>query len=415
MKSMSLTTQALLAMIFGYAFGIFAGQAVVPFFDVIGKIFINLLFMVATPFIFFSITTGVASMSDLRKTGRIGLKIMLYYLGTTLIAALSGLFFAFLIGPGRGFKADLSKVSAVAQKAVPSFGDTIVGMFTRNIFQSLANMSLVQIIIFAIFLGVALVLLGDAKKPVIDVFETMSNALIKMVEIIMKTVPVGVFALMTVTGAKYGVNAIASISMVLLTEYICMLLQFFVVFGLILAFGAKVNPFVFFKRAAEIIMTAVSTTSSSATLPISMRTAVTKMGIPPSMANFTLPLGATVNLNGAGLNIAICVVFSAQVYGVDFTIGELMYLVMITCISAVGAAGLPGSAIVFTLAILGQFGIPTEAFALIIAVYRLLDMGLTAVNITGDIVCTTAVAQSEGVLDRSVWDTDKQAATQETA
>ncbi len=404
LKSMSMSKKAIIAMIAGYIFGMVAGMPIVPWVAPIGKIFINLLFMVATPFIFFSITTGVASMSDLRKTGRVGLKITALYLGTTLVAALLGLALAFLIGPGEGFTVAGQGGALPTGKAVPTVGETLVNMVPRNVFASLSTMSLVQVICFAIFLGVGLVMLGEAKKPVMDVFETMTNALIKVVEIIMKTVPLGVFALMAETGAKYGLDAMESIAKLLFTEYAAILTQMFLVLGLVLILIARVNPVTFYKRTADIILTALSTTSSSATLPVTIRTAVEKIGIPRDIAGFTLPLGATVNLNGAGLNIAICVVFSAQVYGVTFSPSELTTLILITCISAVGAAGMPGSAIVFTLAILSQYGIPAEAFALVIAVYRLLDMGLTTINILGDVVCTAAVAQSEGVLDRSLWD-----------
>ena len=404
-KKMSMSTKALIGMILGYVFGLFAGEAVVPFFDPIGKVFINLLFMVAVPYIFFSITCGVASMTDLKKTGRIGGKIFVSYVATTIVAVLLGLLMAFIIGPGKGFSMEGVNVAAVtSDKAVPTLGGLLVSIVPRNIFQSLSSMNLLQIIFFAIFLGVALVLLGDKKSKVTDVFGVLSEALTKMITIILELVPIGVFALMAVTGAKYGVDALASIGKVLITDYICFLLQLFVVLGLLLALVAKVNPFTFYRRCGEVIMTALSTTSSAATLPLTIRTATQKLGIPPEVANFTLPLGCTINLNGAAVNIAVCVVFSAQVFGIDFTFTDMLSLVLISCIAAVGAPGLPGGAIVFTLAILGQFGIPTEAYAMIIAVYRLIDMGMTALNIMGDLACTAAVAQTEGMLDRSMWD-----------
>ncbi len=404
-KKMSMSAKALLGMVLGYVFGIFAGEAIVPFLDPVGKIFINLLFMVAVPYIFFSITCGVASMTDLKKTGRIGVKIFCFYVGTTIIAVLLGLLFAFLIGPGRGFSMEGIDVAAVtSDKAVPSLGGVLISIVPRNIFQSLATMNLMQIIFFAIFLGVTLVLMGEKKKKVTEVFETLSEALTRMITLILELVPIGVFALMAVTGAKYGVDALASIAKVLVTDYFCFLLQLFVVLGLLLFVVARVNPFTFYKRCGEVIMTALSTTSSAATLPLTIRTAIQRLGIPAEVANFTLPLGATVNLNGAAVNIAVCVVFSSQVFGINFTFPELLSLVLVSCIAAIGAAGLPGGAIVFTLAILGQFGIPTEAYALIIAVYRLIDMGMTALNIMGDLVCTAAVVQTEGMLDRSAWD-----------
>lgn len=403
LKKMSMTTKAIIAMALGYVFGAIAGEAIIPFFDVIGQMFINLLFMVACPFIFCSITTGVASMSDLKKTGRIGGKTVLLYAGTTCIAVLIGLAIAGLIGPGRNFAMDLG--DAVAQEGdVPTVGSTLLNMVPKNIFQSLTELNLMQIIVFAIFLGIALVLLGEKKKPVLTFFDTMSQALIKMTEIVMKTVPVGVFALMATTGASYGPKAMLAVAKVLLTDYAAFLFQIFIVLGAVLVFIAKVNPFTFLRRCGEVIATALSTTSSSATLPITIRTAREKLGVPEEVAGFTLPLGATINLNGAAINIAVCVIFSAQVFGMDFTPAELLSLVFTAVITAVGVAGMPGSAIVFTLAILSQFGIPTEAYALVIGVYRLVDMGMTPTNIIGDLACTTAVCNSEKILDRSKWE-----------
>ncbi|WP_130861603.1 dicarboxylate/amino acid:cation symporter [Bacilliculturomica massiliensis] len=403
-KKMSLTTKAIVAMIIGYIFGVIAGETIVPFFDTIGQIFVNLLFMVATPFIFCSIVMGVASMSDLKKTGRIGLKTVGLYAVTTIMAALVGLGIAGLVGPGRGFTMELQE-AVVSDKAVPTIGSTLIAMVPKNIFEALTNMTLMQIIVFAVFLGVSLVLLGEKKKPVTDFFETMVSALIKMTEIVMKTVPLGVFSLMAVTGASYGPEALLSISKVLLTDYLSFFIQVFIIMGSMLLIFARVNPLTFVRRCGAVISMAMSTTSSSATLPLTIRTATEKLGVPEEVAGFTLPLGATINLNGAAINIAVCVLFSAQVFNLDFTITEMFALIFTTCITAVGVAGMPGSAIVFTLAILAQFGIPTEAYALVIAVYRLIDMGMTPVNILGDLACTTTVSQLEKVLDRSVWET----------
>jgi Na+/H+-dicarboxylate symporter len=344
-------------------------------------------------------------MTDLKRTGRIGGKIFFSYVATTIIAVFLGLLMAFIIGPGRGFSMAGVNVAAVtSDKAVPTLGDLLISIVPRNIFQSLSSMNLLQIIFFAIFLGVALVLIGEKKGKVTDVFGALADALTKMISIILELVPIGVFALMAVTGAKYGLDALMSIGKVVLTDYICFLIQTFVVLGGILIVVAKVNPLTFYRRCGEVIMTAISTTSSAATLPLTIRTATQKLGISPEVANFTLPLGCTVNLNGAAVNIAVCVVFSAQVFGIDFSFTDLLSLVLVSCIAAIGAPGLPGGAIVFTLAILGQFNIPTEAYAMIIAVYRIIDMGMTPLNILGDLVCTAAVTQTEKILDRTAWD-----------
>jgi Na+/H+-dicarboxylate symporter len=400
-KKIPLSTKIFVAMIAGYFFGIFAGAPVVPFLKPIGDIFIRLIFMVVAPLIFFSITAGVASMEDIKKTGRIGGKVAGLYLITSTLAAFIGVAAALILRPGIGF---VMKTDAKpSDRVIPSIVDSIVAMAPKNIFDALVNMNMVQVIVFSIFLGVSLVLLGEAGKPITKAFQGFADAMIKMTSLVMELTPYGVFALMAVTGANYGFAVMLPLGKFFLTEYTAIIFQFLITYSLIVYFIAKANPFKFLRKVLPVIAMTLSTTSSSATLPVTMRVAEEEMGVPKNIAGFALPLGATVNQDGAALNIPIAVLFTAQIFGLSLSPGDFIIIIFSAIVMSIGAAGVPGGAIVFILILLEQFGLPTEAFALVIAVYRVIDMGLTTINVVGDVACTTAVAQSEGVLDRTKW------------
>ena len=404
LRNVSMTSMAIISMILGYVCGVLFGEPLVPFFDVIGKIFINLLTMICVPFVLFSITNGVASMSDLKKMGRVGGKICLLYVITTILGATIAWFFTDLFGPGRHLTMALDAVTDRTASARPTVTSTILNLVPPNIFASLTNMDLIQIIVFSIFFGVALVMLGEKKTPVVILLDTLTQALIKIMHIVMKTVPVGVFALMWTTGAAYGPKAIFPLLKVIGTEYFVFAFEVFVMFGVLLAFFAKLNILTFVQKSGEVIASTLSTTSSNATLPITISTGEEKMGIPSEIASFSLPLGATVNLNGAAAHMMVCIIFSAQAHGIHLDSGQIISLITIITVTAIGAAGVPGGSIAFTLAMLSQFGIPTAAYALILGIYRILDMGNTTVNVLGDLACTTAVCANENILDRSKWE-----------
>ncbi|MDK2924299.1 MAG: hypothetical protein PWQ41_73 [Bacillota bacterium] len=402
-KKMSLATKVFIAMFLGYFFGLIAGTPIVPFLQPVGDIFIRLIKMLVAPLIFFSITAGVASINDIRKFGRIGGKIFALYVCTSVIASVIGLVMAMVIKPGVGFV--IKEGVKPVQREIPSIVESIVKMVPDNPFAALANMDMVQVIVFSLFLGASLIFLGEAGRPLVDLFQKLSDTMTNMTTIVMQTAPYGVFALMAVTGAKYGFSVLLPLGKFFVTEYAAMLFQFVIVYSSILVFLARVNPLAFLKKVVPIIAMTLSTTSSNATLPVTLRVSEEELGVPREIGGFTLPLGATVNLDGAALNIPISILFTAQIFGMQMAAGHIITLLFSALVMSIGAAGIPGGAIVFILMLLSQFGLPTEAFALIIAVYRVIDMGLTTINVIGDTVCTTAVAQSEGMLDRSKWET----------
>jgi Na+/H+-dicarboxylate symporters len=406
MKKMPLSQKIVIAIVLGAITGGLTGNTLTPYLAPFGRIFVNLLKMVVVPLVFCSITLGVAQIADIRMFGRVGTKVGLRYLTTMVLSTIIGVGCALLIRPGEGFIASTEATLNTSKNAPPSVVDVIVNMVPSNPIDSMAKMDLNSIIFFSIMLGIALILIGDKKKPVLEWLVSMNDAMIKMTEICIQFAPIGVFALMTQTAGKYGMNLVKPLAKFFLTEYLAMIILIFTVYAFFCIVLAKIPFFKYLNRVKDVALMAASTTSSAATLPLEMEVAQTRLGIPSSLAGFALPLGATINQDGAALNIPICVIFTAQAFGLPLGLGDIFTISFLAVIMSMGAAGVPASASVFVLIILSRFGLPNEAFAMILAVYTLLDMGLTVVNVVGDLVAINAVAESEGIQDRSVWDTD---------
>ncbi len=400
-KGMRLSTKMLIGMVLGLIAGLIFGPSIAVIKPV-GTIFVNLLKMCMVPVIFVSITLSVASVADLKTFGRIGGKIFGFYCMTSAIASIVGVAWASIVKPGLNFTGDLS--AGAVNRKVPSLVDSLVGIVPTNIFSSLASATLMSVIFFAILFGVSISLIGEKKRPVIDLLESLNDAILKMINICLTVAPFGVFALMAVMTGKYGIDVIRPLAKFLTTEYLAILTQMFVVYGILLKIFGKLNIFKFVGRTKDALITAFSTTSSAATVPVELEIAQSHMGIPKHVAGFGFPLGATVNQDGAALNIPICLLFSAQIVGVSFTPVELVTIIVLSLFMSIGAAGIPAGASMFILMILSQFGVPNDAFGLILATYVLIDVGLTTINICGDMVCVTSVTRSEGLLDTSVWE-----------
>lgn len=401
-KKISIATKMFIGMVLGISVGLFVGpeiSVIKPF----GTAFINLLKMCMVPIVFVSITLSIANGENLKEFGRIGLKTFLFYCVTTVIAAVISLFYTSTIQPGIGFAGKIP--SEAIKRAMPSMADTILGIIPTNVIEALAKSNLVAIIFFSIIFGISLSMLGDKKQPVVNLLESLNSAIFKMINICLKYAPIGVFALMANMSGTYGMDAISSLGKFLMTEYAGFLTQFFVTYGIILVI-CKINPMKFFYRVREIIITAATTLSSAATVPVELKLSESHMGVPKNVAGFMFPFGATVNQNGTAVNITCCVLFCAQVYGMHFTMFELAILISLALISSIGNAGIPAGGTVFTLMILSQFGIPTEAFGMIIAVYSLVDLGSTTMNICGDMVAAVYVSKSENILNENVWDSE---------
>ena len=400
-KTISLPIKMMVGMLLGLAVGMVVGPSIAVI-KPLGTAFINLLKMSMVPVVFFSITLSIATVDDLKSFGRFGIKTFIAYVVTTVIAAAVAIFYGFLIKPGAGFVGNIS--GGAVEREMPTLADTLLGIIPTNIIQSLADGNLVSIIFFCILFGIGIAMLSEErKKPVVDFFQGCLDAVMKMINICLNYAPIGVFALMASMAGQYGREVFSTLGRFLITDYAGFLTQMIVVYGIILAVTCRINVFKFIARAKAALISAFTTTSSAATVPIEIEMCESHLGVPKKLGGFCFPFGSTVNQNGTAINVTTCVLFSAQVYGIEFSFAELITIIGLALISSIGCAGVPAGGTIFTLMILGQFGIPTDAFGLIIASYTLVDVMSTTMNICGDMVCAMVVCKSENVLDESVW------------
>lgn len=372
----------------------------------LGDLFLILIQMLVIPLVFFSIVNGITTISDFTKLRRIGAKVLFFYVITTVIAGTIGLFVANVIKPGKNI--NIGNISGVSEEfeptTAPSFVETILSMFPTNPFNSLMEGNLIQIIIFSIFFGIAIVLVGERAKVIKDLFNNGAEVMFKLTEIVMKFSPIGVAALIAATIGEYGAKVLGAIAGLIIADYIGLIIICFVVYALIIKFVVKMNVPYFYRNASKIWPLTLSTTSSAGSLPYTMSIVENDFGVPRSLTGFSLPLGATINMDGAVNYFAIAVVFVAQLYGVELTLMEQVTTLLLATIISIGAPGIPGGGIVMTIMLLTTMGLPIEIMGLIAGIYRIIDMGHTTLNVTGDIVCTLAVAKSENMLDEAKED-----------
>lgn len=408
-RRMKLHTQILLGLILGAVLGPLLGDAAAAI-KPIGDAFINLLVMIVVPLVMASLIVGTASLGDLRKLGRIGLKTVGFYLVATALAVALGLFAAQTLNPGTGLDEDVKArmvedyagVTAEQLERVrdrPTISDLLVRIIPRNPFRAMAETNFLQIIFFAILFGVSLTLLAEERrKPVLDFLNGVNDAMIVLVKLVMKVAPYGVFALIAAVAAEFGYGVLLTLlKYVLIT--IGTMAVFMVTFYPVCLRISGMSPLFFLKHYYEVIIFAFSTSSSNATLPLNLQVSEEELGVSNEVASFVLPLGATVNMNGTAIYQGVSTIFIAQVFGIDLGAADLLTVVLTATLASIGAAGVPGIGMVTLTIVLTQLGIPLEGIALVVGVERILDMSRTAVNVTGDTVCAIWVAKSEGELE----------------
>lgn len=422
-RSMSLTTRIMIGMVLGVAVGflfqaILAGEDdyLIPLglfslpikaffvdglFHVGGQIFIASLKMLVVPLVFVSLVCGTCSLSDPKKLGRLGGKSIGLYLVTTAIAITLAITLALLFNPGEGIGLP-SEASYDAQEA-PTLARVIIDMFPTNPFEAMAKGNMLQVIVFALLFGVAMALSGKAGKRVAAVFEDLNTVILKLVTLLMNIAPYGVFFLMAKLFTTIELNLIVSLAKYFGVVVLALLLHAFVNYTLLLKILTGLNPLTFLAKMKHTCLFAFSTSSSSATMPITLETATKKLGANNSVASFTIPLGATINMDGTAIMQGVATVFIAQVFSVDLTISDYLMVILTATLASVGTAGVPGVGLIMLAMVLNQVGLPVEGIAIIIGVDRLLDMTRTAVNVTGDCMVTCVVAKSEGELDESIF------------
>ncbi len=424
-KGMALHTKILIALVVGGIAGIIANtqfgaeHATVVWLNEyvagpIGQIFLRLLFMIVMPLVFSSIVLGVAGLGDLRKVGSVGGKALGYFFATTALAACFGLAMVLIVKPGdaipESVKTELmatyaaDAASKVEAEASGGFGiNTFVNIVTRNPVASAANGDMLGVIFFALMFGAALTQIPASRaEPMIKVLESINDVVIVIVGLAMKLAPFGVAGLIFGVTSRFGFALLQPLGGYVLVVMVALLLHLFVNLSLIMRLVMKISPLLFFSRVKGALVTAFSTSSSAATLPAAMRTAQENLGLPPKIAGFVLPLGSTMCMNGTAIFEGITVIFLCQVFGVDLSLGMMVVVIVMSVITAIGAAGVPGGSIPLLVGILAMMGVPGEAIAIVLGVDRILDMTRTVVNVTGDLTATMFVAKSEGVWDASM-------------
>ncbi len=413
----NLTTHIMLAMLLGGISGIvinlfFKEVALVELlltggiFLVIGTIFVNALKMMVVPLVFVSLVCGVTALGDIKALGRIGGKALLFYLITTALAISIALTIAVTIAPGSGFDIGDSTVQFEAKPA-PPVTQVIIDMVAQNPIQAMASGNMLQIIIFAILFGIAITLADERGKHVYNFFTDLNEVIMQMIQIIMKLAPYGVFCLIAKTFAEQGLDLIFPLLTYFLVMVTALLLHGFGTFSLILSLFVRVNPLTFFKKIHPMLAFAFSTASSAATLPITFKVVQERLGVNQTVSSFTLPLGATLNMDGTAIMQGVATVFIANVYGIELGLVEYLLVILTATLASVGTAAVPGVGLITLAMVLGQVGLPIEGIALIIGVDRLLDMIRTAVNVTGDATVTCLVAKTENALDLEVYNDPK--------
>jgi dicarboxylate/amino acid:cation (Na+ or H+) symporter, DAACS family len=374
----------------------------------IGQIFLRMLFMVVIPLVFSTLALGVAGLGDLRKLGRIGGKTLGFFLLTTTLAVLLGLALINIVQPGNGLdpavRADLlAQYSSQASERMvqaenTGFGiNTFVNIVPRNPIDSMARGDMLGVIFFTLMFGIALTRLPQSLSgPVIKVLEGVAQAVIEIIGFVMKIAPYGVAALIFSVTARFGFDVLRSVGMYVIMVLFGLALHQFGTLSLIAKFLGGISPRTLFSRGRYMMVTALSTSSSSATMPTTLRTAEEEFGVPRQVAGFVIPLGATMNMNGTALFEGMTVLFLAQVFGVDLSIGAQLIVIVMSVITAIGAAGVPGGSIPLLVMVLAMVGVPPEGIALVLGVDRILDMARTVPNVTADMLTSVVIARSEG-------------------
>ena len=413
---MELTVRILLAMIFGIVIGL-ATQFLelsensflfTYFFNGLieagGQIFVVSLKMVVVPLVFISLTNGAASLGASGSVGRLGGKTIGFYLLTTALAVSMALLVALIVNPGIGSSdKENAPVQTYTPTEAPSVLETLINIFPSNPVAAMAEGKMLQVIVFALFFGIAISKSGEAGKKISDVFENANVILMKLIMMIVSLAPYGVFCLMVKLGLSVGLSEITKLAAYFFTVVGVLIIHGLIVYPLLLMIISRVNPLVFLRKMREPIMVAFSTSSSGATMPVTMRTVETKLGVNKRVSSFAVPLGATINMDGTAIMQGVATVFISQFYGISLTPDQYLMVILTATLASIGTAAVPGVGLVMLTMVLAQVGLPVEGIGLIIGVDRLLDMLRTAVNVTGDGTVSTLVASTEGDLDRQIF------------
>lgn len=392
----NLVTQIFIAFVLAIILGSIFGSSI-DFLKPFGDLFLRLIKFIIAPLILSTLVVGVAGSSDPQQLGRIGLKTVLYYLATTAVAIVIGLAVAFAMSPGKGLNISAEGLTApeVATEAQQSTITTILNIIPENPFAALASGSILQIIFFALFIGLAITFVGEKAQPVYRFFEGFSEVMFKITGIVMKVAPIGILGLLAPIVGQYGLSVLLPLLKVILAVYIACIIHAVVVYSSAVNVWGKMNPLKFFKGISPAALVAFSTASSAGTLPVTIKNTNENLGVPNKITSFVLPLGATVNMDGTAIYQGVAVVFIAQFFNLNLSIMQLLTIVLVTVLASIGTAGVPGAGLIMLTMVLTSVNMPLEGIALIAGIDRILDMMRTTVNVIGDASAAVVVAGTE--------------------
>ena len=381
-------------------------------FDTVGQIFIRSLKLLVVPLVLVSLICGVSSLGNNSRMGAVALKTVVLYLVTTAIAISLAILTAVIVQPGVGI--DLALASEFVAKEAPPLKQTLINIFPSNPVESMANGATLQIIVFALLFGFAVTKAGEQGQRIISFFNDLNAVIMKMVMMLMLIAPFGIFCILAKLFADVGVGMIMSLGKYFLTVLFVLLLHSLGVYSLLLKFFTGLSVKTFLSKLRPALALAFSTASSGATMPVTMRTVEQRLGVSKSVSSFTVPLGATINMDGTAIMQGVATVFIAQAYNIGLTFEGYLAVVLTATLASIGTAAVPGVGLVMLVMVLNQVGLPVEGIGLIIGVDRLLDMTRTATNVTGDAMVTTVVASSEGLVDKTVFDSQLKTVTEDS-
>ncbi len=414
-KKMSLTVKVLIGMALGIIVGLginltglnaegsWINTSIINgLFLIIGKMFVVALKMLVVPLVLFSLITGVIGIGDIRELGKVGAKTFVLYLLTTAIAIALAIGIAATLGIGSGVHMTTDVVFTA--KEAPPLSSVLINIIPSNMIDAMAKGNMLQVIFFSILIGISILMVGKKARPVVELVEIGNEIMMKMVTIIMAVAPYAVFALLARAMANLGLGLLADLAGYVLVLIGALMIHLFVTLMILLKVLSGKSPAMFLKKFREVQIFAFSTSSSNATIPVTLRTVTEKLGVHNSIASFTVPFGATINMDGTAIMQGVATVFIANAYGVDLGVAGYLTVILMSVLASIGTAGVPGVGLIMLSMVFTQVGLPVEGIGLILGVDRLLDMIRTAVNVSGDAVVTTIVAKSEGKLNESVFD-----------
>ena len=397
MRMSSLGVRILVGISVGLAVGFVSPQLAVALTPV-GDVFLRMLKMLMVPLVFFCITAGVCKMGDSKQFRAVGIRFLLYIVLTSGVCALVGVVAGVVTGVGKGTNEFVSDSAKIAEASF-NFVDNAVSWFPENVVSSMSNANMVQVIVFSLFLGAALLSLGERIRGIVRLVDEGSEDMLKVTDFVMAFSPIGIGALMAKLVVSVGGDTAKEVLTFIVADNLCCLVILMILYPVLLVFLARVNAFLFFRKIMEPLLVALTTTSSAATLPVSIRVARDKLGVPEKIYGFTLPIGNTCGMNGFAAYLGIMCIFAHNLYGCSVTLGAVAQFVFLGIVLSIGAAGVKGSGIIMTTVLLEAMGLPLGIVPVIAAIWPVLDPAHTIVNNASDLVGTAVVARRLGMLD----------------